>query len=72
MPINWNLNSYILTSDAKNIINNKLLPILANNPGAKLEIASHTDSRGSEESNQLLSEREHLVNRRTEFRLIDN
>lgn len=114
LPINWNLNSYILTSDAKNIINNKLLPILANNPGAKLEIASHTDSRGSEESNQLLSEKraqavvnylqqmgintsllvangygekrlknrcsngvsctekEHSLNRRTEFRLIDN
>lgn len=57
LPINWNLNSYVLTEKAKNIINNKLLPILANNPTAKLEIASHTDSRGTDDSNQLLSER---------------
>ena len=35
----------------------KLLPILSNKPTAKLEIASHTDSRGTDESNQLLSER---------------
>ena len=114
LPINWNLNSYVLTNQAKSIIDNKLLPILANNPTAKLEIASHTDSRGTDESNQLLSERraqavvnylqerginasllvangygekrlknrcsdgvscterEHAVNRRTEFRLINN
>ena len=114
LPINWNLNSYVLTQEAKNIIDTKLLPILANNPTAKLEIASHTDSRGTDESNQLLSERraqavvnylqqrkinssllvangygekrlknrcsdgiscterEHSVNRRTEFRLINN
>lgn len=57
LPINWNLNSYTLTPQAKDIINTKLLPILANNPSTKLEIASHTDSRGAEESNQLLSER---------------
>jgi outer membrane protein OmpA-like peptidoglycan-associated protein len=51
LPINWNLNSYTLTQEAKNIIDTKLLPILANNPTAKLEIASHTDSRGTDESN---------------------
>ena len=90
------------------------MPVLANNPGVKLEIASHTDSRGSGTSNQDLSERraqavvryleskgvnnsllvangfgenrlknrcadgvscterDHAVNRRTEFRLINN
>jgi outer membrane protein OmpA-like peptidoglycan-associated protein len=114
LPINWNLNSYVLTNQAKSIIDTKLMPVLANNPIAKLEIASHTDSRGTDESNQLLSERraqavvnylqerginssllvangygekrlknrcsdgvscterEHSVNRRTEFRLINN
>jgi outer membrane protein OmpA-like peptidoglycan-associated protein len=45
------LNSYTLTQEAKNIIDTKLLPILANNPTAKLEIASHKDSRGTDESN---------------------
>ncbi|MGC6490332.1 MAG: OmpA family protein [Flavobacteriales bacterium] len=114
LPINWDLNSANLTNKAKDIIDNKLLPILANNPTAKLEIASHTDSRGTYESNQTLSEnraqavvkylqirginpsllvangygevrlknrcsdgvscteREHAINRRTEFRLINN
>lgn len=114
LPINWDLNSYVLTNQAKNIIETKLLPILANNPTVKLEIASHTDSRGTKESNQMLSElraqavvnylkvkkinpsllvangygenrlknrcsngvscteREHSINRRTEFRLINN
>lgn len=114
LPINWNLNSATLTSKAKNLIDTRLLPLLAQNPGVKLEIASHTDSRGNAASNQDLSERraqavtnyliskginnsllvangfgerrlknrcadgvscterEHAVNRRTEFRLINN
>jgi len=57
LPINWNLGSATLTSTAKKLIDERLLPVLANNPGVKLEIASHTDSRGSEVSNQSLSER---------------
>ena len=90
------------------------MPVLQQNPGVKVELASHTDSRGTKESNQTLSERraqavanylvekgvnrsllvangygesklknrcsdgvscterEHAVNRRTEFRLINN
>tara|TARA_R110002124_G_scaffold138576_6_gene302306 strand:- start:257205 stop:258890 length:1686 start_codon:yes stop_codon:yes gene_type:complete len=114
LPINWNLGSATLTADAKRIIDTRLMPVLAANPGVKLEIASHTDSRGGDTSNQDLSERraqavvaylqdkginssllvangfgerrlknrcadgvscterEHAVNRRTEFRLINN
>ncbi len=114
LPINWNLNSATLTTQARNLIDTRLLPVLAQNPGVKLEIASHTDSRGTDASNQDLSERraqavvnylqtkginssllvangygekrlknrcadgvscterEHAVNRRTEFRLINN
>lgn len=114
LPINWNLNSATLTSQAKNLIDTRLMPVLQQNPGVKLEIASHTDARGTKESNQDLSERraravvaylqtkgvnssllvangygenrlknrcadgvscterEHSVNRRTEFRLINN
>lgn len=114
LPINWNLGSATLTQQAKNLIDSRLMPVLAQNPGVKLEIASHTDSRGSNTSNQDLSERraqavvrylqskgvnssllvangygenrlknrcadgvscterEHAVNRRTEFRLINN
>ncbi|MDV7187109.1 OmpA family protein [Lutibacter sp. TH_r2] len=111
LPINWNLGSATLTPAAKNIIDTRLLPILKT--GVKAEIASHTDARGSNSSNQDLSdrraqavvnylmakgvnssqliakgygetrltnrcadgvtctEREHLANRRTEFRVIN-
>jgi len=111
LPINWNLGSATLTSAAKRIIDERLLPILKD--GVTVEIASHTDSRGTKSSNQDLSERrarsvvnylmakginssqlvakgygenrltnrcadgvtctekEHLANRRTEFRVIN-
>lgn len=57
LPINWNLGSATLTSQAKSIIDTRLMPVLANNPGSKMEIASHTDSRGSKSSNKALSDR---------------
>ncbi len=57
LPINWNLGSATLTSEAKKIIDSRLMPVLQQNPGAKLEIASHTDARGTASSNQSLSER---------------
>ena len=57
LPINWNLGSATLTAGAKQIIDSRLMPVLQQNPGVKLEIASHTDSRGSRTSNQDLSER---------------
>ena len=57
LPINWNLGSASLTSEARRIIDSRLMPVLQQNPGVKLEIASHTDSRGTASSNQDLSER---------------
>lgn len=57
LPINWNTGSATLTTEAKNIIDTRLMPVLANAPGAKMEIASHTDSRGGASNNQALSER---------------
>ena len=57
LPINWNTGSATLTATAKNLIDTRLLPVLANNAGSKMEIASHTDSRGGASSNQALSER---------------
>ncbi|NNM18246.1 MAG: OmpA family protein [Croceitalea sp.] len=57
LPINWNLGSATLTAEAKRIIDTRLMPVLEQNPGVKLEIVSHTDSRGSASSNQSLSER---------------
>ena len=55
LNINWNLGSATLTNAAKAEIDAKLLPVLAD--GVSVEIASHTDSRGSKASNRDLSER---------------
>lgn len=57
LPINWNLGSATLTAEAKRIIDTRLMPVLANNEGAKMEIASHTDARGSDTNNKDLSDR---------------
>jgi len=55
LPINWNLGSATLTRAAKRLIDQRLLPVLKD--GVTVEIASHTDSRGTKSSNQDLSER---------------
>ena len=55
LNINWNLGSATLTDAAKAEIDSKILTVLAE--GVSVEIASHTDSRGSKESNRSLSER---------------
>lgn len=55
LNINWDLGSATLTPAAKAEIDSKLLPVLQD--GVSVEIASHTDSRGSAASNKALSER---------------
>lgn len=57
LPINYNLNSAELLPQSKKIIDKMLLPVLTSNSKVSVEIASHTDSRGDNESNQSLSER---------------
>jgi OOP family OmpA-OmpF porin len=55
LPINWNLGSATLTNEAKSIIDTRLLPVLRT--GVAVALESHTDARGTAESNQDLSER---------------
>lgn len=55
LPINWNLGSATLTPTAKRLIDSRLLPVLKD--GVQVELASHTDSRGTKESNDDLSNR---------------
>ncbi len=57
LPINWNTGSSTLTAQARSIIDTRLMPVLASNEGAKMEIASHTDARGSRTNNKALSDR---------------
>lgn len=57
LQINWALGSATLTAADKAEIDAKLLTVLNSTAGSKVEVASHTDSRGSKSSNQALSER---------------
>lgn len=57
LPINYELGSARLTPRARQIIDDKLVSLMQDRPNIRIEIAAHTDSRGSKASNQSLSER---------------
>ncbi len=57
LDILWNLNSAKLRADAKRKIDEALLTLLNEKPNITIELASHTDSRGSDEYNKALSQR---------------
>lgn len=52
--IYYNLNSYNISNDSKPVLN-KVAKIMLENPEFKLEITSHTDSRGEDAENMKLS-----------------
>jgi OOP family OmpA-OmpF porin len=54
--IEYEFDSAQLTEEARRRIDNALLNVLIENPEIKVEIGSHTDSRGSDEYNQKLSQ----------------
>lgn len=64
LPIFYELGSARLTPASRKIIDEKLLALMKEKPLIKVELRSHTDSRGSSESNQSLSQRraESVVN----------
>lgn len=51
----YDLNKYNIRPDAALVLD-KLLKILVDNPDIRIEIGSHTDSRGSAEANMILSQ----------------
>ena len=53
-PIYYELNSYKLTDQSKRELD-RVAIVLQDNPSLKIELGSHTDSRGSDEINQNLS-----------------
>lgn len=57
LPINYEYGSARLTAASRNIIDDKLVKLMKDKPNIKVEISSHTDSRGSNEANADLSER---------------
>lgn len=46
----------VVRSDAKDELENRIIPLLKKYPGLQIELRSHTDSRSSELYNQMLSE----------------
>ena len=57
LPIYYELGSARLTAEARKVIDDKLFALLTAKPGIRIELNSHTDSRGSASSNQDLSQR---------------
>ncbi len=57
LPIYYATGSAELTSESRRIIDEKLYSMMVGDPLINIEIQSHTDSRGSSESNRSLSQR---------------
>ncbi|MEO0474044.1 MAG: OmpA family protein [Bacteroidota bacterium] len=57
LPINYELGSAALTTSSRKIIDEKLYQFLLEHPESKIELSSHTDSRGSASNNLALSKR---------------
>ena len=56
LPIFYELNSARITPESEKIIDDYLLKLMREKPGLRIEIMSHTDSRGSDEYNMSLSQ----------------
>ncbi|PID93569.1 MAG: cell envelope biogenesis protein OmpA [Bacteroidetes bacterium] len=56
LPIFYEYNSAQITAGSGKIIDEYLLSLMREKPGIRIEIMSHTDSRGNDEYNQALSQ----------------
>lgn len=57
IPIHFDYNSAILSTESKSILDATLLKFLSEKPTLKVEIMSHTDSRGNDKYNKILSQK---------------
>lgn len=67
--VEFEFDSFTLTPLARRIIDSLVVPVLVANPTLKIELSAHTDSRGTDEYNETLSQRRAEAIR---FYLIDN
>ena len=67
--VEFEFDSFILTPEARRIIDSLVVPVLRSNPTLKIELSAHTDSRGTDEYNEFLSQRRAEA---IHFYLIDN
>ena len=56
LPIFYELGSARLTSESRKVIDDKLLKLMKDRPNIRIELNSHTDSRGSASDNENLSQ----------------
>ncbi len=56
LPIFYEYNSSKLTAASENVIDEHLLKLMKDKPGIRIEIMSHTDSRGNDQYNKSLSQ----------------
>lgn len=56
LPILYEFGSARLTSESRRIIDDKLLKLMRDKPNVRVELSSHTDSRGSKTANESLSQ----------------
>lgn len=56
LPILYDYNSAVITPESKRIIDENLLKLMKDRPNISIEILSHTDSRGNDEYNMVLSQ----------------
>jgi outer membrane protein OmpA-like peptidoglycan-associated protein len=56
LPIYYEYNSAVITPASEKIIDEHLLSLMRAKPGLRIELASHTDSRGSDDYNMALSQ----------------
>ena len=56
LPIYYDYNSAKLTPASEKIIDDYLVKLMKDKPGLRIEIASHTDSRGNDDYNMALSQ----------------
>ncbi|WP_170134474.1 OmpA family protein [Echinicola strongylocentroti] len=56
LPILYELNSARITPESEEIIDEHLLSVMRDSPALRIEIMSHTDSRGSDDYNMSLSQ----------------
>jgi len=56
LPIYYELNSAKLTPESEKVIDNTLLKLMNEKPGLRIELDSHTDSRGDDAYNMALSQ----------------
>jgi OmpA-OmpF porin, OOP family len=67
--VEFEFDSFVLTDTSRYIIDSLVVPVLAQNPTLKIELSAHTDSRGTDEYNEVLSQKRaaairfYLINR---------